>query len=71
LDAPGVVNTPTPPHWELYDLKQDPHEMQNVIADPAYAPIVKQLKQQLQQLKQQVRDTDERYPELKARRDAS
>lgn len=71
LDAPGAVNTPTPPHWELYDLQNDPHEMQNVIAEPAYAPIVKKMKNQLSQLKQQVGDTDERYPELKARRDAS
>lgn len=71
LDARGAVKTPRPPHWELYDLQKDPHEMQNVIADPAYAPIVKKLKQQLKQLKQQVGDTDERYPELKARLNAS
>ncbi|WP_339731584.1 sulfatase [uncultured Gimesia sp.] len=71
LDAPGALKTPTPPHWELYDLKKDPYEMQNVIADPVYAPIVKKLKQQLKQLKQQVGDTDERFPELKARLDAS
>ena len=27
LDAPGALPGPTPPHWELYDLRTDPHEM--------------------------------------------
>lgn len=71
LDAPGAVKQPTEAYWELYDLRNDPHEMQNVIADPQYQSTVKQLKQQLDQLKTEVGDTDENYPELKARRDAS
>lgn len=28
-----------PPEWELYDLKKDPQEIQNVFDDPAYADI--------------------------------
>ncbi|WP_298865775.1 sulfatase [uncultured Gimesia sp.] len=71
LDAPGAVKTPTPPHWELYDLRKDPREMQNVIADPAYQSTLKNLKHRLSQLKQQTGDTDDRFPELKKRRDAS
>ena len=71
LDAPGAVKTPTSPHWELYDLRKDPREMQNVIADPAYQSTLKKLKHQLSQLKQQTGDTDDRFPELKKRRDAS
>jgi len=32
---------------ELYDLKKDPDEMNNLIADPAYADVAKQLSTQL------------------------
>ena len=38
------MSSPTPAHWELYDLDKDPREMQNVYADPAYAAVVKDLK---------------------------
>jgi arylsulfatase A-like enzyme len=64
LDAPGAEKRVTPPHWELYDLRADPHEMNNLYADPAHAETVRELKAQLAQLKQQVGDTDEKYPEL-------
>tara|TARA_R110002167_G_scaffold81706_4_gene223480 strand:- start:353 stop:859 length:507 start_codon:yes stop_codon:yes gene_type:complete len=71
LDAPGALKTPTTPHWELYDLRKDPHEMQNVIADPAYQDVLEKLKGQLKKLKAQTGDTDERYPELQALGNAS
>ena len=29
--------------WELYDLKEDPHELNNVYSDPAYAEVKKQM----------------------------
>ena len=64
LDASGAQKTPTTPGWELYDLRKDPHELRNVYADPAYAGTVQRLKQELLRLKQQVGDTDEKYPEL-------
>lgn len=64
LDAPGALKVPTPAHWELYDLRKDPHEMNNSYADPAYAETVQQLKARLARLKQQVGDADDRYPEL-------
>lgn len=64
LDAKGAVSSPTPAHWELYDLDKDPHEMQNVFADPAYAAVAKDLKAQLLRVKEQVGDTDQAYPEL-------
>lgn len=66
LDAPGAHQEPTRPHWELYDLRSDPHEMNNVIAEARYADVVSQLKQQLVALKTQVGDTDARYPQLQA-----
>jgi hypothetical protein len=35
------------PREELYDLKQDPHQVHNVAADPAYAPILAELERRL------------------------
>jgi len=64
LDATGALPDPTTPGWELYDLRKDPDERHNVYADPAYADTLKQLKADLLRLKQEVGDTDEKYPEL-------
>ena len=64
LDAAGAVKKPTTPGWELYDLRADPQEMKNVYGDPAYAAKVRELKAELQRLKEKVGDTDEKYPEL-------
>ena len=33
--------------WELFDLQNDPREMKNVYADPAYAETVKRSKAEL------------------------
>lgn len=38
--------------WELFDLKTDPLELDNVYDDPAYADIRKTLKQELARLRQ-------------------
>lgn len=35
------------PREELFDLKEDPHQMHNVAADPSYAEIVTRLRKQL------------------------
>ncbi|MCH7728827.1 MAG: sulfatase, partial [Planctomycetes bacterium] len=35
------------PREELFDLKKDPHQMNNVAADPAYAKILAELRQRL------------------------
>jgi arylsulfatase A-like enzyme len=44
--------------WELYDLEKDPREMKSVYADPAYADVVKDLKQRLAALRRQYKDDD-------------
>lgn len=41
---------------ELFDLKKDPHQMQNVAADPAYASVVKELRLQLMNELKRTRD---------------
>ena len=45
--------------WELYDRKKDPKEMNNVYDDPAYAEIVKELKEKLAQLRVKYKDSKE------------
>lgn len=47
------------PEWELFDLENDPAELKNVVNDPAYAGVVKELKDELHRLQAEV--GDERY----------
>ncbi|MCP4377987.1 MAG: DUF4976 domain-containing protein, partial [bacterium] len=46
--------------WELYDLKKDPTEMKSQYANPAYAPIIANLKKELIRLKEQYKVTPPR-----------
>ncbi len=57
--------------WELYDLQVDPHETNNVYADPMYSAEVFRLKRRLLELKRQYGDRDEDYPELMRVRESS
>jgi arylsulfatase A-like enzyme len=59
LGQPGAVDETYEPEWELFDLKKDPYEMNSVYKDPAYADIVKKLKDEMHQLQAEV--GDERY----------
>ena len=52
----------TPPGWELYDLKKDSPEINNVYDDPAYAPVRDRLKKQLAALREKVGDDGSHYP---------
>lgn len=36
--------------WELYDLEKDPHQINNIINDPQYTNVIKDLKSQLKDL---------------------
>lgn len=42
--------------WELYDLKKDPHELNNVYDDPDYSAVVTRLKKELKRLRKKYRD---------------
>ena len=57
LDAKGAVKKSTQPYWELYDLRSDPHEMNNVIDDAGYSDTRRRLKQELNQLATRLGDT--------------
>lgn len=56
LGVNGAKDEPETPEWELFDLENDPGEMNNVYEDEAYQEICDALKQQLTELKQQVQD---------------
>ncbi len=64
------VGTKTPVAWELYDLKRDPNEMQNVYGRPEYAEITKKLKAELKQMREDLNETDAKYPKIQAVIDA-
>ncbi len=40
-------------HWELYDLNQDPSEMNNLYGQASYKPIIKTLKKEILSLQKQ------------------
>jgi arylsulfatase A-like enzyme len=50
--------------WELFDLRQDPKELKNVYADPAYAETARALKAEMYRLKKELKDEDQFEKEL-------
>ncbi len=54
----------TPVAWELYDLKNDPKEMNNIYGDPQYAAVVKELKTKLKAMRSEFKEDDTVYPEI-------
>jgi arylsulfatase A-like enzyme len=56
LGKSGAHPPDTTPEWELYDMRNDPREMHNLYADPKYATVVKQLKQDLDRLQKEAGD---------------
>ena len=44
--------------WELYDLEKDPREMMNVIADPAYADVLVEMRAELERLQKEYQDEE-------------
>ena len=52
----------TPPAWELYDLTNDPAELNNVYDNPAYARVREELKQQFSRLRSEIGDDGSHYP---------
>ena len=56
----------TPPGWELYDLKKDPHETVNQYDSPEYSETVARLKKQLAALRRKVGDDGRDFPKCEA-----
>lgn len=58
--SPASNGPADPAAWELYDLEADPFEVTNVIDDPAYRAIRRDLETELGRLQAAV--GDEPYP---------
>ncbi len=71
LDRTNPDNSPTPAAWELYDLENDPGEMENVYGQPAYAGIVASMKAQLRQTREALGETDKNFPAIQRVIDAN
>ncbi|HCO94154.1 MAG TPA: acetylglucosamine-6-sulfatase, partial [Phycisphaerales bacterium] len=55
---------PTQPGWELYDMINDPHEMNNLYNNPRYVVVIRKLKAELLRLRKKYNETDEKYPHI-------
>ncbi len=64
LGATGADKEQTPAGWELYDLKNDPEEVNNVYGQSKYEAVSERLKRELKRLKEQYVDSDEPFPDL-------
>ena len=52
-----LIYYPLTKEWELFDLKTDPQEMKSVYDDPAHAETVKELKAEIERLREYYKDT--------------
>jgi arylsulfatase A-like enzyme len=59
LGQAGAIDETYEPEWELFDLAQDPHELRNIVDDPAYADVAAELRDELHRLQAEV--GDQRY----------
>jgi arylsulfatase A-like enzyme len=53
----------TPAGWELYDMKNDPHETKNLYHNPKHAKLAQSLKGWLAKVRKRVGDDGSHYPE--------
>lgn len=64
LGTTGAEPVEIDPYWELYDINNDPQEMNNLYGNPKYTKLTKKLKKELLKLKKEYKDTDDKYPQL-------
>jgi arylsulfatase A-like enzyme len=65
LDMKGAREPSLTPEWELYDLKKDPAEMNNVYGDPRYKRVIKKLKMEILKQRHDLGDEDNNRPVMK------
>ena len=56
LDQAGTIDESYEPEWELFDLDNDPYELNNVYHTVAYADVVKELTKELERLQAELDD---------------
>ncbi|MEM6885041.1 MAG: sulfatase [Verrucomicrobiota bacterium] len=59
--AENASEAHTPPAWELYDMKRDPQEMNNLYDNPEYKDIIQTLKVELKELRQRYGEDNPKY----------
>jgi arylsulfatase A-like enzyme len=64
LDMTGSSKKSTAPAWEFFDLEKDPKENRNSYSDPSYKEVIEEMKIELKKLREEVGDTDTKYPEM-------
>jgi arylsulfatase A-like enzyme len=58
LGTTGSKDIPKTPEWELFDMENDPNEVNNVYQDPNNASIIAELKEELHRLRVRYKDDD-------------
>lgn len=53
----------TPPAWELYDLREDPDELNNLYGKLSHRTIQEELKSELRRLRTDIGDDGSHFPE--------
>ena len=56
LGSAGAIDESTAPEWELFDLENDPEEMQNIYHEPGNSGLVSELKIELARLQSELGD---------------
>lgn len=60
----------TPPAWEFYDMEKDPKEMNNAYGQAEYQVVISELKKALTAKRNELNETDEKFPHIQAVIDA-
>jgi arylsulfatase A-like enzyme len=47
-----------PQEFELYDIQNDPHEVNNLYGNPAFKDVVEQLRTRMTELRRELKDPD-------------
>ena len=61
----------TPAAWEFYDLKNDPFEMHNQYRNPEYREVIAEMKAELKRTREDLDETDDKYPKIQTIIDAN
>ncbi len=56
LGMKGAKDVTLNPEWELFDRQKDPQQMRNVYVEADYAPVVRELRMELDRLRREVED---------------
>lgn len=67
MGLPNTGNVTYPPEWELFDLEEDPQELNSVYFDPRYRHVKETLKYRLAELQEELGDQPYHRPSAEER----